>query len=65
MPFPKDLKTKHLGRLFLCQLEQFIYLLKKSLFLIGHDIILKKYILRFYHKNTFSWRILRILSQNQ
>ena len=49
MPFPKDLKAKHLERLFLCQLQQFIYLFKKSLFLMGHDII-KKYILRFYQK---------------
>ena len=52
MPFPKDLKTKHLGRLFLCQLEQFIYLLKNTI-LIGHDIILKNIYLTILPKNYF------------
>ena len=50
MPFPKDLKAKHLGRLFLCQLEQFIYLLKNTI-LIGHDIILKNIYLTILPKN--------------
>ena len=53
MPFPKDLKAKHLERLFLCQLEQFIYLLKKHLFLIGQDIILKNIYLTILPKNYF------------
>ena len=46
MPFPKDLKTKHLGRLILCQLEQFIYLVQNSPFSKGkeHEIIEKYYI---------------------
>ena len=62
MPFPKDLKTKHLGRLFLCQLEQFIYLLKNTI-LIGHDIILKNIYLTILPKNYFLEANLRILGQ--